>query len=182
MDELWREGGIIYQQQSMFFGKILSGGQSFKFSPEEAAASQGEVLSITNVVLAPSSKDQAALWANKDGQELLIATLTREHPHAALNLFISLLDGVTILNKGNGTLHVTGFYEPDEVDPEEEEEEEGEEAEGKETAVVAKPTEKKAVPVLVAPEEEDDDEDEDADFEVDEEVDDELDEDDEEDE
>jgi hypothetical protein len=56
-----------------------------------------------------------------DGQEVLIANLTREHPHAAVNLFISLLDEVTVVNKGNGTLHVTGFYEPDEVDPEDEE-------------------------------------------------------------
>lgn len=76
----------------MFFGKILNGGQSFKFSPEEAEAKQGEVLSITNVVLAPSSKDQASLWAKMDGQELLIAALTKEHPHRAVNLFISLLD------------------------------------------------------------------------------------------
>lgn len=101
----------------MFFGKILSQGQSFKFSTQEAEESQGEVLSITNVVLAPSSKESVSLFAKKDNEEFLVATLTKERPHAVINLFISLLDEVTILTKGNGVLHITGFYEPDEAEP-----------------------------------------------------------------
>jgi hypothetical protein len=112
----------------MFFGKILSQGQSFKFSAHDAEESQGEVLSITNVILAPNSKESVSLYAKKDGQEFLIATLTKDHPHAVVNFFLTLVDEVTILTKGNGALHITGFYEPDEPElaeePEEEEEEE----------------------------------------------------------
>lgn len=50
------------------------------------------MLSITNVVLAPSSKDSVSLFAKKENEEFLIATLTKERPQATINLFISLLD------------------------------------------------------------------------------------------
>jgi len=50
----------------MFFGKILASGQTFKFNPADAEDSQGEVLSITNVVLAPTSKDSASLYIKKE--------------------------------------------------------------------------------------------------------------------
>jgi hypothetical protein len=76
----------------MFFGKILNSGQSFKFNPTDAEDSQGEVLSITNAVLAPSSKESVSLYVKKDDQEFLIATLTKERPHAVINVFLSLLD------------------------------------------------------------------------------------------
>jgi hypothetical protein len=76
----------------MFFGKILNQGQTFKFNPEDAADSQGEVLSITNVVLAPSSKESVSLFVKRENEEFLIATLTKDRPQAVINLFISLLD------------------------------------------------------------------------------------------
>jgi len=71
------------------------------------------VLSLTNVVLAPTSKDSASLWIKKDNAEFLIASLTKDRSHTAINVFISLLDEVTFTVKGNGVLHVTGFFEPD---------------------------------------------------------------------
>ncbi len=121
----------------MFFGKILSQGQTYKFSAEEAEESQGEVLSITNVVLAPTSKEAASLWIKKDNEEFLIANLTKDKPQVSINVFISLLDEVSLHTKGNGVLHITGFFEPDqqgdlplgenELESEEEEEEEEEE-------------------------------------------------------
>lgn len=43
----------------------------------------------------------------------MIASLTKDRPQATVNLFISLADDVTLLVKGNATLHVVGFYEPD---------------------------------------------------------------------
>jgi hypothetical protein len=43
----------------------------------------------------------------------LIATLTKEKPQASINLFISLIDEATLVVKGNATLHVVGFFEPD---------------------------------------------------------------------
>ena len=43
----------------------------------------------------------------------MIATLTKEHPQATINLFISLIDDVTLSVKGNATVHVVGFFEPD---------------------------------------------------------------------
>jgi hypothetical protein len=94
----------------MFFGKILSAAEPFTFSAQEAEESQGEVLSITNVVLAPNSKDSVSLFAKKDNQEFLIGTLTKDRPHLSINLFLSLLDQVTLITKGNGSLHITGFY------------------------------------------------------------------------
>lgn len=50
----------------MFFGKILTQGQTFKFNPQDAEEAQGEVLSITNVVLAPSSKESVSLFVKKE--------------------------------------------------------------------------------------------------------------------
>jgi hypothetical protein len=43
----------------------------------------------------------------------LIASLTKERPQATVNLFISLADDLTLIVKGNATLHVVGFFEPD---------------------------------------------------------------------
>lgn len=65
-------------------------------------------------------------------------------------MFISLVDELTIIVKGNATLHVTGFYEPDQdadlpfdeedlEDLEDEESEEEEEVKSKETKEAAKP-------------------------------------------
>jgi hypothetical protein len=113
----------------MFFGKILNQGQTFKFNPQDAEEAQGEVLSITNVVLAPSSKESVSLFVKKQNEEFLIATLTKERPQATINLFISLLDEVSLVAKGNGSLHITGFYEPDQEEglPEEDLEDEEDE-------------------------------------------------------
>jgi hypothetical protein len=134
----------------MFFGKVLNQGQNFKFSASEVEETQGEVLSITNVVLAPTSKENASLYVNKDGQEYLIATLTKERPQATINLFISLLDDVSLLVKGNGSLHITGFFEPDQdgdLPLEDDEDEEDEEEESEEEEVpVKKPAQVAAKP------------------------------------
>ncbi len=43
----------------------------------------------------------------------MIASLTKERPQATVNLFISLADDLTLIVKGNATLHVVGFFEPD---------------------------------------------------------------------
>lgn len=40
----------------MFFGQIISQNKAFAFTPENVGEEAGEVLSLTNVVLAPSSK------------------------------------------------------------------------------------------------------------------------------
>lgn len=108
-------------------------------------------MSLTNVVLAPSSKEAGSLWIKKDNEEYLIASLTKERPQATINLFISLVDELTLLVKGNATLHVAGFYEPDQeadlpfgeedledLEDDEEEEEEVEEK-SKETKEAVKP-------------------------------------------
>ena len=94
----------------MFFGKILKEGQTYSFNPTEAEETQGEVLSITNVVLAPTSPAPTSLYIKKDSEEFLIASLTKDKPHVTLNVFISLLDEVSLVVKGSGTLHITGFF------------------------------------------------------------------------
>lgn len=120
-------------------------------------------MSLTNVVLAPSSKEGGSLWIKKDNEEYLIASLTKERPQATINLFISLVDELTLLVKGNATLHVVGFYEPDqdadlpfgEEDLEDEEDEEDEEEEveekSKETKEAAKPVPAQKKPEEVKP-------------------------------
>ncbi len=40
----------------MFFGQVISQSKPYAFSPETVSEEAGEVLSLTNVVLAPSSK------------------------------------------------------------------------------------------------------------------------------
>lgn len=40
----------------MFFGQVISQNKPFAFTPENVNEEAGEVLSLTNVVLAPSSK------------------------------------------------------------------------------------------------------------------------------
>lgn len=142
----------------MFFGKILSNNQTYKFSADEAEETQGEVLSLTNVVLAPTSKDGASLYLKKDNQEFLIASLTKDRPQSLINVFISLLDEVSLVVKGNGTLHVTGFFEPEqagdlalgEEDLDSEDDEEEVEVANKTTTVTAalKPTAAKAASPL----------------------------------
>jgi hypothetical protein len=97
----------------MFFGKVLSQNQAFKFTPETVSDGEGEVLSLTNVVLAPSSKENGSLYVKKGTEEFLIATLTKERPQASINLFLSLIDEASLIVKGNATLHVVGFFEPD---------------------------------------------------------------------
>ena len=76
----------------MFFGKILKEGQSYSFTASEAEETQGEVLSITNVVLAPTSAGSASLFIKNESGEFLIANLTKEKPQVSINVFISLLD------------------------------------------------------------------------------------------
>jgi len=61
----------------MFFGKILSQGKNFTFNADSVEEAQGEVLSLTNVVLAPTSQAGASLWIKKDAEEFLIANLTK---------------------------------------------------------------------------------------------------------
>ncbi len=129
----------------MFFGKVITQNTPFSFTPENVGEEAGEVLSLTNVVLAPGSvvsplsyiQNGGSLYIKKDSEEFLVASLTKEAPQATINLFVSLADEVTLLVKGNATLHVVGFFEPDqdadlpfgEEDLEEEDEEEEEEEE-----------------------------------------------------
>ena len=40
----------------MFFGQVTTQGKPYAFTPETVGEEAGEVLSLTNVVLAPSSK------------------------------------------------------------------------------------------------------------------------------
>lgn len=40
----------------MFFGQVIAQNKPFAFNPENVGEEAGEVLSLTNVVLAPNSK------------------------------------------------------------------------------------------------------------------------------
>ncbi len=70
-------------------------------------------MSLTNVVLAPASKEGGSLFVKKGSEEFLVATLTKERPQATINLFLSLIDEASVVVKGNAIVHVIGFYEPD---------------------------------------------------------------------
>ena len=43
----------------------------------------------------------------------MIASLSKERPHATLNIFLSLIDNAKLIVKGNGIIHVVGFFEPE---------------------------------------------------------------------
>jgi len=76
----------------MFFGKILKEGQTHKFELNEGAEYQSKILTITNVVLAPTSNSGASLWFKRNDEEFLIANLTKNQPHLTLNIIITLID------------------------------------------------------------------------------------------
>lgn len=95
----------------MFFGKALTSSQSFTFTAEDENAL--EILTLTNVSLAPSSKEGASLYVKKGNEEFLVASLTKERPQATINIFVTLEDSITLVVKGNGTVHVIGFFEPE---------------------------------------------------------------------
>ena len=97
----------------MFFGKVINKGSPFKFSEDNVDETAGDVLSITNVTLAPGSGNQASFFIKKDEQEFLVASLTKERPQATVNLFLALLDQVTLVVKGDATIHIVGFFEPE---------------------------------------------------------------------
>ena len=42
-----------------------------------------------------------------------VASLTKDRPQALTNIFITVSDGVELVVKGNGIIHVIGFYEPE---------------------------------------------------------------------
>ena len=42
--------------------------------------------------------------------------LTKDKPHATINVFLSLVDEVKLIVKGNGNIHVVGFFEPSQDD------------------------------------------------------------------
>lgn len=60
-----------------------------------------------------SFQEGAQLYIKKDDAEFLVASLTKERPQATINLFICLLDNITLLVKGSGSIHVAGFNEPE---------------------------------------------------------------------
>lgn len=76
-------------------------------------------------------------------------------------MFISLVDELTLSVKGNATLHVTGFYEPDQdadlpfgdedLEDLEDEEESEEEVKSKETKEAVKPVVQQKAPEAAKP-------------------------------
>jgi cell division septation protein DedD len=157
----------------MFFGKVINKASPFTFSEEHVDETAGDVLSITNVTLAPGSGNQASLYIKKGDQEFLVVSLTKDKPQATVNLFIALIDEVTLVVKGDATIHFIGFFEPEqdgdfplgdeeEDDEEEDEEEDNEESEEEEVeapkavapkaaAPVAAPAPKAAQPKVASP-------------------------------
>jgi hypothetical protein len=50
------------------------------------------------------------LYIKKDGEEFLVANLTKDKSQATINLFLAIIDEVTLVVKGAGILHVLGFF------------------------------------------------------------------------
>ena len=93
------------------------------------------------------------MFVKKGAEKFLVALLTKERPQASINVYITLDDNVQLVVEGNGTIHITGYFEPegqddlpfgeefgDESEDEEGEENEDEESEEEEVVVPAKPT------------------------------------------
>lgn len=43
----------------------------------------------------------------------MVALLNKERPHATLNVYLTLDDNIQLLVEGNGTVHATGYFEPE---------------------------------------------------------------------
>lgn len=95
----------------MFFSKVLTKNQRYAFAPEKGNEYR-QTLSLTNLTLAPASKEGALVYIKKGTQEFLVASLTKERPQVTINIFITLTDNIEIAVKGNGIIHVVGFFEP----------------------------------------------------------------------
>ena len=76
----------------MFFGKILKANENWKFDLQNIEPTQGDVLSLTNVCLVPSTGNNGELWIKQDGQEYLITSVSTTKSSQAINIFISILD------------------------------------------------------------------------------------------
>lgn len=91
----------------MFFGQVVT-----KSNPFKVNVSPDQVLCLTNVSLASGSGDNDALEIkNQDGKSFLITHLNQTKSSQPINVFLSANDQVTLINKGSGILHVTGFTE-----------------------------------------------------------------------
>lgn len=100
-----------YSSTIMFFGKVISLQTPFSFTADSAEEGK-EVLSLTNVTLAPSSKEGAQLFVKKGTEKFLVALLTKERPQASINVYVTLADNVQLVVEGNGIIHITGYFEP----------------------------------------------------------------------
>lgn len=71
------------------------------------------MICISNAALVPGSKDEAILVVRKDGIEHAIGTLSQKCPQISLNFYVEIGEHVEFAVKGNGVIHVIGFFEPE---------------------------------------------------------------------
>lgn len=77
------------------------------------------------------------MFVKQNDEELLLCTLTHKYPQQAVNMYVEISEPVEFLVRGNGAVHLIGFYEPephfeplDEVELHHKHEREGHEHEG----------------------------------------------------
>ncbi|KAI1293473.1 hypothetical protein HDE_06407 [Halotydeus destructor] len=99
----------------MFFGMNLKGPNGLiNLKPDEG-------FHLNNVALEPmeqrstsSDTQYVSFYIVKDGQEHLICTLDENHVNHHVGLSFDGDDTISLMVKGNGTLHFTGYYEDEE--------------------------------------------------------------------
>ena len=100
----------------MFWGSIIKENQPLK-SQKILETSEFAVLHLSAAVLASSDNKKTMLFA-KQGKdaEVCIAVLSADNEMAKLDLYINCTQSVTILAKGQGEVHLSGYFEPKESD------------------------------------------------------------------
>lgn len=111
----------------MFWGAVLKPDQPYTVKQQKDQ--QLSSIHLSSATLAPESKGKIDLYAKYNGNEIILGTLTsQQKPSIKLDLYFSLGQDIDFYIRGNGILHLVGYFEPDSsfIDEDEDEEEEQE--------------------------------------------------------
>lgn len=96
----------------MLFGIALRGPNSkVSLRPEPGFHLSNVAFEPTN----PGGNERASFFIRKEeDKKILICSLDEKHPHHFMDLQFDEEDQISLIVKGEGTLHFTGYYEDEE--------------------------------------------------------------------
>lgn len=94
----------------MFWGCTLKKDTVYKYEPAELEQS---ILHVSNAALGLNSKGKTAVYAKVQGKEYILTHLTSGSvEHTTLDLYFRDDQEVTFGVKGEGEVHLSGYFEP----------------------------------------------------------------------